>query len=115
MRPSRGSDGMIKEQLRALSRRAFLGKSLTGIGGMALASLLRSDSVHATQTPRQSIREPGMTPRARRVIFLFMFGGPSHMDLFDPKPRLRELQGQELPASVRGNERFSANANRQGR
>jgi hypothetical protein len=53
-------------------------------------------------------------PKARRIIFLFMSGGPSHIDLFDPKPRLRELQGQELPPSVRGDQRFSANTTRQG-
>src|SRR5262249_1647117 len=49
------------------------------------------------------------------VIWLFMSGGPSHVDLFDPKPKLAKLHGQELPASVRGNERFSANTVRQGK
>ena len=95
---------MDRERLQALTRRAFLGSSLTGIGGLALASLLRGEVPARVEKPR-----------AKRVIFLFMFGGPSHMDLFDPKPLLRELHGQELPASVRGNQRFSENTIRQGR
>ena len=73
---------------------------------------------------RRSLRGPALkgegalpalhfAPKAKRVIFLFMFGGPSHVELFDPKPKLTELQGQELPLSVRGQERFSTNTNRQ--
>jgi uncharacterized protein (DUF1501 family) len=96
---------MDREHIQALTRRAFLGSSLTGIGSLALASLMRGAEVSAHPAK----------PRAKRVIFLFMFGGPSHLDLFDPKPLLRELEGQELPASVRGNQRFSANTIRQGR
>jgi hypothetical protein len=56
---------------------------------------------------------PHFAPRARRVIFLFMSGGPSHIDLFDPKPKLTALQGRELPESFKKGERFSANALRQ--
>jgi hypothetical protein len=93
------------EHEKALTRRAFLGRSLTGIGGLALASLLRSEALAADFRTH--------APTAKRVIFLFMFGGPSHIDLFDPKLLLRERQGQELPASIRGHERFSANTQRQ--
>src|SRR6266852_1135112 len=90
----------------AVSRRTFLKRSGLGIGGLALGSLLKGDLFGA----RPSLH---FAPRAKRVIFLFMFGGPSHVELFDPKPKLKELQGQELPPSVRGKERFSANTNRQ--
>src|SRR5262245_10804218 len=87
---------------KGITRRTFLGRSAAGLGGLALASLLHG---------RLSAAPPRLhfAPRARRVIFLFMFGGPSHVDLFDPKPRLRQLDGQELPASVRGGQRLSAN------
>src|SRR6266496_1090428 len=80
---------------RDLSRRAFLGRSLTGIGGLALASLL-NDNLFGTTT-NGTTRGLHFAPRAKRVIFLYMSGGPSHIDLFDPKPKLRELNGKPLP------------------
>jgi hypothetical protein len=107
-----------------LSRRAFLGRSMTGIGSLALASLLNGDIWKSQAGAQGGIdgsslgsRPSPLTPRpsAKRVIFLFMSGGPSHIDLFDPKPVLRAKHGQELPASVRGDQRFSANTQRQGR
>jgi hypothetical protein len=98
------------EVSRAITRRTFLGRSASGIGSLALASLLNGDLFGARALPA-----PHLAPRARRVIFLFMFGGPSHLDLFDPKPRLRSLEGEELPKSLRQGERFSANALRMDR
>src|SRR5262245_64793494 len=92
--------GPHEEMQKAITRRTFLGRSAAGIGGLALASLLNGGLTAAGTH---------FAPRARRVIFLFMFGGPSHVDLFDPKPRLRQLHGEELPASVRGGQRLSAN------
>ncbi|MBL9175199.1 MAG: DUF1501 domain-containing protein [Verrucomicrobiales bacterium] len=95
---------------RVLSRRAFLTRSTTGLGGMALASLLNPDRAGATTTTAGSHGAlPGVhwTPRARRVIYLFQSGAPSHLDLFDPKPRLREMTGQELPPSVRQGQRIT--------
>src|SRR5262249_1544634 len=50
---------------------------------------------------------PHFAPKAKRVIYLFMSGGPSHLDLFDHKPRLREQHGKDLPASVRGGQRVT--------
>jgi hypothetical protein len=100
--------GPHEEMQKAITRRAFLGRSAAGIGGLALASLLNGGL--AAAAPR-----PHFAPRARRVIFLFMFGGPSHVDLFDPKPRLQQLQGQDLPLSVRGGQRLSANTSAQER
>src|SRR5579884_411417 len=103
-----------REVRQALTRRAFLGRSAAGIGGIALASLLQGGLRAAGPSATGAVATPHVAPRARRVIFLFMSGGPSHIDLFDPKPKLRAMQGQELPPSVRGQERFSANTVRQG-
>ncbi len=78
-----------------LSRRhAF--HSAAGLGGLALASLLREHGQTAEESApaRASIR-----PRVKRVIWLFMHGGPSHVDLFDPKPDLIKLAGKPLPDS----------------
>jgi hypothetical protein len=102
------------EALQALSRRAFLGRSAGGLGSLALASLLRGDLFAADGRPG-ALSRPHFAPKAKRVIWLFMSGGPSHVDLLDPKPRLAQLDGQDLPASVRGNERFSANTAKQDR
>ena len=81
-----------------LSRRCFLARSSVGIGSFALASLLNSES-NASQTH--------FAPRARRIVYLFMHGGPSQMDLFDDKPSLAELAGMELPDSIRMNQRLT--------
>jgi hypothetical protein len=78
------------------TRREFLQMTGHGFGAMALAHLLGRDSQAGV------IRKPGgphFAPRARRCIFLFMVGGPSQMDLFDPKPELNKLHGKKLPAS----------------
>ena len=77
----------------SLTRRAFLGRSAGGLGALALASLLKPDLLAAGGLPGF----PNFAPRAKRIIFLFMAGGPSHIDLFDPKPKLIELDGNELP------------------
>jgi hypothetical protein len=97
---------------QALTRRAFLGRSASGLGSLALAALLDGEGRGATGGALPRLH---FAPTAKRVIWLFMSGGPSHLDLFDPKPRLARLQGKELPESVRGNERFSANTLRQGK
>jgi len=84
------------------SRRQFLAQAGGGFGALALASLL-SREAHANPTAPASPlapRPPHFAPRARRVIYLFMHGGPSHVDLFDPKPELTRLAGQSLPASL---------------
>ena len=79
-----------------LTRRAFLGRSAGGIGSVALASLL-NDKLHAGQGSLPNFHH---APKAKRVIFLFMAGGPSHIDLFDPKPKLNELDGKEIPKEL---------------
>ena len=75
------------------SRRKFLARSSHGFGAMALWHLLARDA-------RAAMLEPHFTPRAKNVIFLFMMGGQSHLDLFDPKPKMAALHGQPIPAHL---------------
>lgn len=77
----------------AMMRRAFLGRSAAGIGSVALASLLKNDLFAGTG----NLSGLHAAPKAKRVIFLFMAGGPSHVDLFDPKPNLNALDGKPIP------------------
>jgi hypothetical protein len=79
------------------SRREFLLKAGGGFGALALTSLL-VDGVRASQNPLAA-RPPHFAPRAKSVIWCFLDGGPSHIDLFDPKPELTRLDGQPLPDS----------------
>lgn len=82
-----------------LHRRAFLRNSFCGIGSLALASLLRDEQARAAPLANPHLARPGhFSPRARSVIFLFMAGGPSHLETFDPKPLLNRLHGQLCPA-----------------
>jgi hypothetical protein len=88
---------------RAHSRREFLCRAGGGFGAVALSWLLARDRRAAagglSQTNPLAARPPHVPARARSVIFLFMVGGPSHVDLFDPKPELKKRHGQSLPAS----------------
>lgn len=80
------------------SRREFLARAGTGFGLLALADLLRADSSEPNRSAQPfAVRPPHFPARAKRVIFLYMPGGPSHVDLFDPKPRLAQDQGKPLP------------------
>ena len=88
-----------------MTRRQFFSRSATGIGATALASLLRPSIFAAV--PGGTLQPPHFAPRAKRVIYLFMHGGPSQLDLFDHKPNLQARHGQELPASVRGTQRLT--------
>ena len=79
----------------ALTRRAFLGKTAQGVGGVALASLL---GPAASGAPGVVSRLP-LPQKAKRIIWLSMAGGPSHLETFDPKPKLAEMHGQPMPES----------------
>ena len=83
------------------SRREFLTRAGSGFGALALAYMLAEERgfASAPDTGAGQAREPHHPPRARSVIWLFMEGGPSHLDLFDPKPALAKLAGQPLPPS----------------
>src|SRR5688500_2946478 len=80
------------------NRRQFLTTAGGGFGALALASLLAEDS-RGSRSPKtnSSGKPPPFTPRVRRVIWLFMHGGPSHVDLFEHKPDLIKLGGQPIP------------------
>ncbi|MEY4088174.1 MAG: hypothetical protein RJB55_445 [Verrucomicrobiota bacterium] len=86
-----------------LSRRQFFGRSSAGIGGAALASLLSPSLLRAATGGAAT----HFAPKAKRVIYLFMHGGPSQLDLFDHKPDLAARRGEELPDSVRGTQRLT--------
>ncbi len=87
----------------ALSRRRFLARSASGIGGLALGSLLGRDAFGQGAGPAL----PRFPPKAKRVIFLFQSGAPSQIDLLDPKPLLRKKHGEQLPSGVRGGQRLT--------
>ena len=80
-----------------LARRAFLGRSAQGVGGLALAALAEPRLLAAGQPG--VLAAPPLPQRARRVIWLSMAGGPSHLETFDHKPKLAELHGQPMPES----------------
>src|SRR5215471_772700 len=80
-----------------LTRREFLRHSGMGFAAVGLAGLLGSEAARATPTNPLAPRAPHFPPRARRVIHLFMNGGPSHLDTFDPKPALARFAGRPLP------------------
>lgn len=88
----------------AVTRRHFLSRMGQGIGAAALASLFDRDAFGATMAAPAF---PNFAPKAKRVIYLFMSGGPSHLDLFDYKPKLREMHGKDLPPEVRGAQRLT--------
>jgi hypothetical protein len=79
------------------TRREFIRDGLCGFGGLALASLLHQEQVKAGGLNRLAPKLPHHAARARAVIFLYMAGGPSHLETFDPKPLLNKLHGQPRP------------------
>lgn len=91
----------MHEPLAQLTRRHFFGRTATGVGAAALASMLGRDARGNPASLSHS------TAKAKRVIWLFQSGAPSQMDLFDYKPRLAEFHKQELPASIRMGQRLT--------
>jgi len=90
------------------NRRRFLSKLSLGLGSVALGSLMIPDLF--TGDPADAAFAPGIpdfAPKAKRVIYLFQNGAPSQLELFDYKPKLREMMGQELPASIRAGQRLT--------
>src|ERR1700724_3275100 len=85
----------MQPSCHAQSRRSFLQSAACGLGGLALASMLHEDIARANPL---APRRPHRPAKAKAVIFLFMAGGPSHLDTFDPKPLLNRLHGQSRPA-----------------
>ena len=87
-------DPVLESQL-LMNRRQFFGKTATGIGTMALGSLL-NQSLFADEA-KQSF--PNFTPKARRIIYLFQSGAPSQIDLFDWKPEMRKTSAPSRDSS----------------
>jgi hypothetical protein len=98
-------DSDIDAVWHSLTRRRFLQRTSAGLGIAALASLLGEETSAVPHFPA----------RVKNVIYLFMAGGPSHVDLFDPKPKLQELHGKEIPRSVLGEQRVTLMTRNQAR
>ncbi len=95
-------------KLQHITRRHFFGHAGFGIGSLALASLLDEHLLAAATTADpMAPRKPHFAPKAKSVIFLFMAGAPSQLDLFDYKPKLTQYSGQPCPEDVIKGERFA--------
>lgn len=94
----------LQENVARVTRRQLFGKAASGLGVAALASLLGQESARAADALPGL---PHFAPKAKRVVLLWQGGGPSHLDLFDDKPLMRDLKGQDVPDSVRGMTRLS--------
>ena len=96
-----------------ITRRHFFSKTARGLGTMALAGLL-PEILRATPTPKAAGETfPDLVAKAKRVIYLFQSGAPSQMDLFDYKPLLNKLNGEQLPEEVRGGQRLTGMTSQQ--
>ena len=95
----------LREQRLLLTRRHFFGRAATGIGAAALGSLLNPNLL--ANAPEYPLKGTHFAPKAKRVIYLFMAGGPSQMDLLDYKPTLETLHKSELPDSIRMGQRLT--------
>ena len=91
-------DGPVREW----TRRQFLLKSGNGFGAAALSSLFGAGMAKGAVKQGGGVPGfPNFAPKAKRVIYLFFSGGPSHIDMFDFKPAVRKVHGMELPESIR--------------
>jgi hypothetical protein len=109
MKQSQSNDVMDPQFLNPLllTRRHFFGTTGLGFGAAALSTLVGQQPAAAGEAAVGLPGLPHFSPRAKRVIYLFQSGGPSQIDLFDYKPRLREWQATELPDSVRRGQRLT--------
>src|SRR6187399_193595 len=99
-----------------LTRRAFLGRASRGIGALGLASLLHPLLVRAAAESGKwtgAVQPLHFAPKAKRVIYLCMAGGPSHLETFDYKPKLAELHGQAMPESITNGQQIAQLQNQQ--
>ncbi|MCB9941572.1 MAG: DUF1501 domain-containing protein [Planctomycetaceae bacterium] len=112
----------IREAELIETRRHFFGRSATGIGAAALGSLLNPDLFGATANDPTAANEmqalpglPHFAPKAKRVIYLFMSGAPSQIDMWDYKPKMRDWFDKDLPDSVRNGQRITTMTSGQAR
>jgi len=102
---------LMQRKLLETTRRHFFGQCAVGLGQMALASLLRDGKIHAAESTQPvnplAPKPPHFPSKAKSVIYLFMAGGPSQLDLFEHKPKLVELSGKPIPESFMKGKRFA--------
>ena len=96
----------IQHFVGAMNRRVFMRNSLYGLGTAALSSLTGGLGLESLLNG-EDFSLPHFAPKVKRVIYLLQSGAPSQFELFDYKPKLKEMFGQELPASVRGEQRVT--------
>jgi hypothetical protein len=98
----------LAEQRLMMTRRHFFGRFGMGIGTAALASLLAENGLAQSGDAKPGLPYvPHFAPKAKRVIYLYQAGGPSQLDLFDYKPKLANLRGENLPDSIRMGQRLT--------
>jgi hypothetical protein len=97
----------ILEHALNMNRRRFLSRLGMGVGGMALGSLLVPDMLGGNTEEAILAGLPQFAPKAKRIIYLFQNGAPSQLDLFEYKPMLEKMFGQDLPASIRMGQRLT--------
>ena len=96
------------ESTVGMSRRHFLNSFGMGLGSIALSSLLKPEAPLGATNSRGSLGTSHFPPKAKRIIYLFQSGGPSQLDLYDPKPTLIKKHGTELPEEIRQGQRLTA-------
>lgn len=103
------TSSLARENAARVTRRQLFGRAASGVGAAALASLLQGDGARAAEVAgAPGLPElPHHAPKAKRVVVLWQGGGPSHVDLFDNKPVMREMAGKDIPDSIRGTTRLS--------
>ena len=97
----------LTDHRRHVTRREFFGRAAAGIGTAALRHLLGRDGLAADAPTGALPGLPHFAPKAKRVIYLFQNGAPTHVDLFDYKPQLAKLHGKPVPESFVAGKRFS--------
>ena len=94
------------------TRRQMIGLGARGLGALGAASLLNPSILNAATTQASqgfsgTLNGPHFKPTAKRVIYLFLSGGPSHIDMYDYHPEMRDFHGTELPDSIRNGQRIT--------
>ncbi len=101
---------IYSEHLHRINRRHFLSKASLGIGSLALGSLFGCNTSNKNTMLSETgalLKAPHFAPKAKRIIYLFQSGGPSQIDLFDYKPLLMKMRGEDLPDSIRQGQRLT--------
>jgi hypothetical protein len=92
-------NGRLSHHWPVRTRREFFTGAGSGLAGLALGAMMQGNAPAAPRRDPLAPKTPHHTPKAKSVIWLFMEGGPSHIDLFDPKPKLNQMNGQPMPES----------------